>query len=243
MNPLGSFSFGKIIKTFIPGLIASLSLIILIELSYQWRQPFPSGIQTHPLWTVFAKQSFFNRVVLHDTVRAATCGSALLLVALSFGFYLNTLLWMFANKRFRSCADASMNAILKEARTKLCAAPREGAGDTACSLEVPHHVYYLSLMGFDKLSHIHESYFSWYEFQANSAMATAISSLAYVGAGIALFIKLDFVFWTYVLYLGIPLLIGGIASVSMVYAAKRNLTRFQEYLVWFILGCLKYPPK
>ena len=68
MNLLSAFSFGKIIKTFVPGLLAALGVVLVIELLYRLSlsTPCPRG---SGFWGGFFGESFLRRVAFVDTAR------------------------------------------------------------------------------------------------------------------------------------------------------------------------------
>lgn len=96
MNPLSSFSFGKIIKTLVPGLIATGAPLLALELYYHLSE----GSQCLPptgLWRCFVRDSLIRMVILKDSTSAAAFGAALVPLALVLGFFLNTALWLSVN--------------------------------------------------------------------------------------------------------------------------------------------------
>jgi hypothetical protein len=65
MNPLGAFSFGKIIKTFIPGLLAAAAVLLLVEVLYRISSATPCSPRSG-FWGCFFAESFLRRVALVD---------------------------------------------------------------------------------------------------------------------------------------------------------------------------------
>lgn len=183
MNPLSSFSFGKIIKTFIPGVIAAGAPLLLIEFGYRVTE----GSGCAPgvgLWRCFATGSFFRQVVLRDGTSAAAFGTAMVPLALMLGFFVNTSLWLCVNERCRQWADFKMDTQLKATRVALEARAIEGLtvvlrGQDPGTPRVHLHDFFLPLMDLDRLTFVRESYFSWFEFQINSAAALLLTGTAY----------------------------------------------------------------
>ncbi len=249
MNPVGDLSFGKTIKSFIPGLIASLGVLILLDLSYQLAQLTEAsyGAVTRPLWKCLLSHSFFHRVILGSTVVATATGAILLPMSLALGFFINTLLWLIVNRHCRRWADRWMDpAILVlrkslETRAQGLLAPALGPPPRSMPKAISLQSFYLPALDLDKVLYLWESYFSWYEFQINSAFAVAFSSLAYAVSFCWLASRLALGFPDFLTYLGLPLILAGFASWFLVYAAIRNLVRHQESFVLYLTGALHLP--
>jgi hypothetical protein len=246
MNPLSSFSFDKIIKTFIPGLIATGVPLLLIELLYRLSQV--RGCEAGAgLWQCFLVGSFFNVVVLRDTARATAFGAALLPLALMLGFFINTALWLWVNSHFRRWADHNMDGRLLAARKVLETRAVEGLGTVLGSRDsgIPRtHLqdFYSPLLDLDKLTLLRESYFSWFEFQVNSAAALLLTGITCVVTIVRLGYK-----WSVTIdwagHVVVPLALVAAVVTFLVFAAERNLRRYQEGFLWFLAGTLHFPPK
>lgn len=92
----------------------------------------------------------------------------------------------------------------------------------------------------DQLTFLRESYFSWFEFQLNSAAAVLLAALAYAPTVIVLSQT-----WLRPLHCGLHLALplGTAAGLIafLVIAAERNLRRYQEGFIWFLAGTLRLP--
>lgn len=242
MNPISSFSFGKVIKTLIPGLIASVAVLATFEGFYQSAHLGPYTA-TVPLWEFFAQNSFVRRVALTDGTRATAFGAVLVPVSLMLGFFLNAGLWMWANPAFRRRVDRSLIPELTRARTLLEERARAALGtfdERTVSRPVPLQAFYLPLLDLDKLAFLSESYFSWYEFALNSAAALALATLAYATAFCVLACKCSVAWGPVALYVGIPAAGAALLIWFLIEAAERNLKSFQERFVWFVSGALHF---
>lgn len=239
MNPLSSFSFGKLIKTFIPGLLAAGAPLLVGELVYRL-----SGQETCPagtgLWRCFFSESFVWSVALADATRAAAFGAALVPLSLILGFSINTLLWLCVNEPCRRWCDARLDPALLAARRRLEALALQGmrplAGEPA-----PHRIhlpdFFLPRLDLPQLTFLRESYFSWFEFHLNSAVALSLTVAAYA----VTFVWLGLVWelpigWLQHVVLPVALAAGAVAL--LVVAGIRNLTRYQEGFLWFLAGTL-----
>ena len=63
MNPLSAFSFGKIIKTFIPGLLAASAVILVLELLYRMSLSTPCAPRSG-FWGCFFGGALVTHLVL-----------------------------------------------------------------------------------------------------------------------------------------------------------------------------------
>ena len=170
MNPLSAFSFGKIIKTFIPGLLAASAVILVLELLYRMSLSTPCAPRSG-FWGCFFGGALVRRFIA-DTGRTTAFGALLLPVSLLLGFFLNTVMWFRVNSWCRTRADNATGDAFKSARASLEEdarfAFRSVLGETAAVPSVQLTDFYLPLLDLDKLSFVRESYFSWFEFHLNS---------------------------------------------------------------------------
>ena len=74
MNPLSAFSFGKVIKTFIPGLIATAALLLVVEMLYR-TSVTTSCPAAGGFWGCFFRESFFRRIILAEGARTTAFGA------------------------------------------------------------------------------------------------------------------------------------------------------------------------
>ncbi|HEX5758354.1 MAG TPA: hypothetical protein VF121_04115 [Thermoanaerobaculia bacterium] len=243
MNPLSSFSFGKIIKTFIPGLIAAGAALLLLELVYRSALGQTCSPGTG-LWRCFFEESFIWTVALSDGARTAAFGAALVPLALTLGFLLNTLLWLFVNESCRRWCNNRVHATLMAARKELERRAAESLRryhDGPVPPRVRLADFYLSRMDLEKFTYLNESYFSWFEFQLNSAAALLLTLLSYLLTFIwlanAWFVQVD-----WLLHLGLPLVLVAGCIAFLVVAGVRNLLRYQEGFIWFLIGTLEAAP-
>ena len=240
MNPLSAFSFGKVIKTFIPGLLATGAVLLVIELIYRTSTGAPCA--TPSFWGCFFRESFFRRIVLAEGARITAFGALLIPVALMLGFLLNTLTWFFLNDLCRRKADAAMDPALREARTSLEADARAAFGSVVTGVGVPRVYlgdFFLPLMDMDRFTYLRESYFAWFEFHFNSMAALAFGAAAYAVTVIVLVHRWAMsINWIthLVLPVGLMIAIGWFLVVS----GMQNLRRYQEGFVWFLVGTLHF---
>ena len=242
MNPLSSFSFGKVIKTFIPGLILAGAPLLLFDLVYHVSRA-PACPVGHTLWQCFIAGSFL-RVVVRDSARVTAFGAAVLPLALMLGFFLNTALWFCVNNSCRKRADRAMDKDLLAARTSLETSALENLRSVLGGKNPGHpqvHLgdFYLPLMDLEKLTFLRESYFSWFEFQLNSAAAFLLTGAAYIVTVVWMALAWSLpISWLSTVIVPLAILVGVV--VFLVIAGEKNLRRYQEAFVWFLVGTLRF---
>jgi hypothetical protein len=227
-----AFSFGKIIKTILPGSILSGTLFLIAD----------------TLWLRFYQTSLLAAIIAKEATTIA--GAALVPVSLILGFLLNTFVWMYVNKIVRTRVDAQLAATpfaalrdalcermrreiegeLGAARTQLCAGQWTGR----LTLEY----YFLPAVTVEHLTYLWESYFSWYEFQLNTICALAVACTVSIGV---LFARAPFGTGTIVLVsLGLALLSA--ATCRMLWrSAIRNMVSYEKNLVVMITRAVSAP--
>lgn len=224
-----AFSFGKIIKTILPGAILTVALLLLAEGAWGLLRPGTGFL----LWKV-----------PKDWITPVT--AALIPLSLILGFSLNTFAWMTLNRHMRARSDAMLrNTVFAAMRKKLS----EGLwADSSEYFEKvgrpfekelypdrpPLEYYYLPLVSLTNLNYLWESYFCWYEFDINTACALMVSALA---AGFLLSVKLR---PSAYLLCGVVLLlvVGCALCLVLTRAAVKNLVSYERNLVLLITSSL-----
>ncbi len=226
-----AFSFGKIIKTILPGAILTTALLLLVEGFWGLRRP---------------SAGFLFGQIPKDWITPVT--AALIPLSLILGFFLNTFTWMVLNHRLRARCDA-------ELATTICAPLRkkltEGLWTESLEFFVklgralervslpdrppPLEYYYLPVVTLTHLNYLWESYFCWYEFDINSACALMLSVPA---AAFLLWVKLPQCHSLF-LVLTLPLL-GFSWALYLILrrAAVKNLVGYERNLLLLITGSL-----
>lgn len=231
MNPLSAFSFGQLIKTFLPGLIASAAPLLVFEALYQWKHPAAPAS-----WLDVLRQSFTYRVLSPNLAGSITL---LVLVALLLGFALNSLHWVlfhsFCRKR---CVSPPLEEAKKELERKVRNALEEVLPGRYQRPEPSLPGFFLALVDLPKHSHLRESYFAWYEFHMNALSALGLVLLTFVGTSFALTAHWQ-IGWRSELRL--VLAVAAVFALSMAFlwvAALRNLRTYEERYFWFLIGTL-----
>ena len=227
-----AFSFGKIIKTILPGSILAAGFALLLEAFYSWRfGPEKS------LLVMFANEKWLTAFT-----------ASLVPLSLILGFLLNTWVWFFFNGLMRREVQRQLKPeVFPKLRQKLSdelwqkiSAYLAEPGKTFDRADYPSResleYFYLPVVSLERLNYLCESYFSWYEFQINTAFALLISMpsvilLAWVklpdlhgtlflrGAGaLAVFVLLLF-WWLWI-------------------AARKNRTEYERDLLLLVAGSL-----
>ncbi len=239
MNPLSAFSFGKILKTFIPGLIAAAGSLLLVELAYRVSSGKPCAPGSG-FWPCFFSESLLS-VALADTARTTAFGALLLPIALMLGFLLNTVMWFCVNDICRRRADRKIDGALREAHAtlegKALEAYRAVLAAPAAAPRVHLSDFYLHLVDLEKLTSLRESYFSWFEFHLNSLGALCLTAAAYTVTVTALGQRWSIAF-SWLSHLVVPLAAVLALGMFLWCAGLRNLQRYQEGFVWFLVGTL-----
>ncbi len=232
-----AFSFGKIIKTILPGSILSGALLLILDATWHLTTGKSAVVElVHKEWV---------------TVIAA----ALVPISLILGFLLNTLVWLSLNKQLRKEAEAGLEGTAyPKLRQRLSNAlwadlsPYLGTDSAGSGRPEGHpreslEYFYLPVMSFTNLNYLRESYFSWYEFQINTALATA----AFIPCSL---VRLGTRMWA-----TSPCLFVAIAIVLLLFtiflfrtlrgAAIKNLTEYEKNLLLLIVGSVtaatRYP--
>ncbi|MEM7482911.1 MAG: hypothetical protein AAF481_17185 [Acidobacteriota bacterium] len=241
MNPLSAFSFGKIIKTFIPGLIASVGVLFIFDLIYQVAQPAGDDAGGS-LWQSLFERSFFSQIVLQNSVAATVFGAFMIPLSLMLGFFTNTLLWQFANSSFRAWVEKELDpqliAARRELKKKANAELKAFTGSDEDCEKASIETYFLPMVDFEKFSYVRESYFSWFEFQANSALALVFSYCLYALTVLVLLAGAGVSAGALALSLILPLVFIALFGTLLVFAAKNNLLRYQERVLLFLVCCV-----
>lgn len=229
-----AFSFGKIIKTILPGSILTFGLILIIEIVL--RSNYGAGA------SLMAK--------LADKDLGPVIAAVLVPVSLILGFFLNTAVWAWCNTTMRAQSDAVLaTTVFPDIRRQLAArlwqtiskqlddpsiAKRQLENPTRESLEY----FYLPAMSLDRLNYLWESYFSWYEFQMNSAMALLF---LIPGEVLLSWIATDSghrEFFLLCTLTCVPLTL--LLAWGLWRAAKQNLTEYRKNLILLITGSLAF---
>jgi hypothetical protein len=167
-----AFSFGKIIKTILPGSILTAGLVLLLEALYGWR----SG----------PEKSLLAMLANEKWLTAFT--ASLVPLSLILGFLLNTWVWFFFNGAMRREVQRRLKPdVFPKLRQKLSddlwrkiSSYLAEPGKTFDRADYPSResleYFYLPVISLQRLNYLWESYFSWYEFQINTAFALLIAT-------------------------------------------------------------------
>jgi hypothetical protein len=225
-----AFSFGKIIKTILPGAILSLALVLFAE----------------GFWVLWQHETgFLLAKVPKEWITPVT--ASFIPFSLILGFFQNTLVWMVLNHRVRARSDAELRpTVYAPLREKLsqglwaeAGAYFEKSGRALGKESYPDRpqleYYFMPVVSLTHLNYLWESYFCWYEFDVNSACALVFCALA---ATFLLCVKL----WQsplLLLWLIPPLLASSWALyVILMRAAVKNLVAYEKNLLLLITGSL-----
>jgi len=225
-----AFSFGKIIKTILPGAILGFALALFVESSWALWRP---------------GTGFLISQLPKDWITPVT--AAFIPFSLILGFFQNTVVWMALNYRMRVRSDEELRAtIYAELRAKLSQGLWEDSEEyfgkigqalrqVAHPERLPLEYYYLPVVTLTNLNYLWESYFCWYEFDINSACALLLSAL---GTLFLLYVKL----WQWpflLLLLTLTLLMSSFALITILMrAAVKNLVAYERNLLLLIAGSL-----
>jgi hypothetical protein len=230
VNPLSAFSFGQLIKTFLPGLIASASPLLILEAAYQWRQASAPAT----CWDLL-EQSFLRLM----SSNLASSITLLVLAALLLGFSINSVHWVwfhkFCRKRCTSPelekAQEALRRIAERALEKVLPGP-----DPRPTASVQG--FFLPQIDLAKYAHLRESYFAWYEFHMNSLVALGVVLVTFIGVSAALSVHWRIAWRSEGILI---LLVTGFCVAAMVFlwrAALLNLKTYEERSFWFLVGTL-----
>jgi hypothetical protein len=226
-----AFSFGKIIKTVLPGVILTAALILLAEAVWRFSQPDAGLLLSY---------------IPKDWITAITAG--LIPVTMILGFLLNTFAWLRVNRKMRGLSNNMLAGTVYSAlRAKLSqglwAELREHcerrnlpfATDVIFDDCPQLEYYYLPRVKFTNLNYLWESYFCWYEFDINCACALVV-----LGVAVAVLLVANMRQCPLYLVL-LELLVLGLTVRSwsiLKLAAVKNLTAYEKNLMLLLAGSL-----
>lgn len=242
MNPLSAFSFGQLIKTFLPGLIASASPLLLLETLYAWKDT------TSPTsWLDVLRQSFANRVIAANPTGSITL---LVLVALLLGFSLNSIHWSLFHNLCRSrCvspeldyAKRELKRIAKRALDEVMPGlPRKLVAENLKPENLDREIipaFFLPQIDLAKHTFLRESYFAWYEFHMNSLAALGLVLLTFIASSAILAWHWQIAWRREVSLAVIVTVVGALVMFFLWRAALRNLRIYEERFFWLVIGTL-----
>lgn len=225
----GAFSFGKIIKTILPGSVLAGALVLLCETA----------------WFAYTGSSFLGLLAMQELLTVA--GAILVPVSLLLGFILNTFVWLHLNGLVRKRVDAQLlHSPFAELRAALC---EQLQGEVTEQMGEPHarlcqggwpartaiEYYFLPVVSVEHLTHLWESYFSWYEFHLNTLCALAIS-VPFVWALLLVRFAVG-PGWSILLCAGVALTVLWLCWMLWT-AAIRNMLAYERNLVLLIAGSI-----
>lgn len=190
---------------------------------------------------------------LSDKDRLTALVTLLLPVSLLLGFLLNTVVWVSVNPAKKTHARAEVDKrfvglrdVIARVRDSELSELRTDAPDAKPWPRESFEYYFLCSVEVERLAHLWESYFSWYEFHINSAFAiplfagsTALyAGLSFFGAGPLV---------GHCLLAGATVLVSvatGVAClVGLSKSATRNLVEYEKGLLLLIAGSLRKTEK
>lgn len=238
MNPLSSFSFGQLIKTFLPGLIATACPLLVLETWYEWNNPCP------PTFQELLRQAFTATFLGPNLAGSLTL---LALLALLLGFSLNSVHWsLFHNL----CRDRCTPKQLKEAQKELEKLAEEALervlkGNYTFDAKFKPSIqgYFLPQIDLAKLTFLRESYFAWYEFHMNSLVALGMVSITLVTTSLALTAHWELGWRGEAALLVLVTTASAAAAFFLLWAAFRNLKEYETRSFWFLIGTLHNLPE
>lgn len=225
---LSAFSFGKIIKTFLPGTILCAAILLLLEAVSQ-------SIKHCSIVPVVANK---------DVVVATT--AVLLPISLLLGFVLNTVVWLVVNRwiarplaHWRLEKSDTFKKLRAGLAEKLCACLKSFAKDELRQIDREFEsleYFYLPVVTLERHNLVWESYFSWYEFQANTALAVLLLAAALIFYLCVKPLKAPHEFWACFLTIAISIL----GTLTLMTASIMNLAEFERKLLILIAGSLQH---
>ncbi len=222
-----AFSFGKVIKTILPGSVLAGTFFLIAE----------------NVWFHHRGGSLLATLITQQALTVA--GAALVPISLILGFLLNTIVWLNFNatvrRRVRTELARSPFAELREALCALIRHDVSGQMGTVraaqCRDTWPESIsleyYFLPAITVERLSYLWESYFSWYEFHLNTLCALAVGSVAVIGTLLYRWPMTGL--WTPAACLAVA---GGVWLLCRVLwtSAIRNMVAYERNLVLLIAG-------
>jgi hypothetical protein len=224
-----AFSFGKIIKTVLPGVILTAALLLALE----------------GFWALWHPEAGFLLGALpKEWITPVT--AALIPVSMILGFFLNTFAWMVLNHRMRRRSDpkleqtpyAALRLRLSEGLWSELNEHFKTAQpfDEALPLDrLQLEYYYLPRVKLTNLNYLWESYFCWYEFHINSACALVVLGPA---AAFLVAVKLHECSFLLLIFVLLLLVLSWTLYSVLTRSAVRNLASYEKNLMLLIAGSL-----
>lgn len=224
MNPIGAFSFGRILKTFLPGFMALLGLWLCLDARFYWLY------QASPIWCwvqANASAAMFASVPL-----SLACG--MILNALSFSYLLDPLIRAPYQKEHPGFAIL-WKGVGDHLRAKTESLPEDPEASTPYwDLEY----FLLPLVPMEKYTFLEESYWYYLEFCLNFLLALALDTLAISFALLAWFSHKPstraFPWFSLIVMTGVVALLFR----AMLTAARRDFEKHNAKKLSLLLGSL-----
>lgn len=222
-----AFSFGKIIKTILPGSLLAGALFVLLETA----------------WYMAAGSSMTAYLIEKEVLTAV--GAALVPISLLLGFLLNTFVWLLLNAPARARVDAELTgtafaglraALCEQLQREVSSLMGSSKADL-CGKGWPPRIaveyYFLPAISVDRLTYLWESYFSWYEFHLNTLCAAVIALLAFWAA--VLFRFPGSLAWQSLTCITATIVVA-VLGRTLWHCAIQNLARYERNLTLLIAG-------
>ena len=224
---LSAFSFGKIIKTFLPGTVLCAAMLLVLE----------------ALSRSFANQSIAPTIANKDVIVATT--AALLPLSLLLGFVLNTVVWLVFNRRVarpivrRQLGHSETYKLLRAALLDRLKAGLKNVAPAIGSVEQEFQsleYFYLPVITLERHNQLWESYFSWYEFQANTAFAVMFFAAALIFYLSVEPLKQPHEFWACLLIITLSI----VGAAMLLVASIMNLLEFDRKFLVLVAASLEF---
>ncbi|HWM92538.1 MAG TPA: hypothetical protein VN493_17365 [Thermoanaerobaculia bacterium] len=230
MNLLGTFSFGRIIKTFLPGFVIVFSLVLLLDalISLIGLAPGDSLLR----W--IAQNSLLTSFVAIP-------------LSLICGIFSNMVLFVYLTdsvirRPFRK-GNEELFDLQKEIFDHLYSKinsrrilPQELSRRLRKSEAFDLEYLLFPIIPLDKLIFLQESYWYYLEFQINMCLATVLFTLGSLFWSLTNYFSLGITWWRYLAALVVGLLIATYLVRLSIRAARRNYARHVQKLLNLLVG-------
>lgn len=231
MNPLSAFSFGQLIKTFLPGLIASVSPFLVLETLYEWKK-----ISAPASLLEFLQGSLAAKLIGANLVGWITLW---VLLALLLGFSLNSVHWaLFHDICRKRCISPELEKANQELRRVAKRALEEVLPGRYGRPQPSIQGFFLSQVDLAKHTFLRESYFAWYEFHMNSLVALGVVLITFVVTSISLTAHWGLAWESEAALILLVTVVCAGAMFFLWRAALLNLQTYEERSFWFLIGTL-----
>ena len=234
MNLLGTFSFGRVIKTFLPGFVILFAVTLFTETIIRVLHPSP----TQSLWEFLSQNSVLTSFIAIP-------------LSLICGIFSNMALFVFftdaiirgpfkrGNEEFFQLQTQIFDKLYKVISDSNTL-PRKLAHAFRNSEALDMEYLLLPIVPVEKLLFLQESYWYYLEFQLNMSLATVLLAIGGISWSLSNFSMLGISWASYVAATCLGAFFTAFLVILSLKAARRNYARHIQKLLNLLLGSVVF---